>query len=48
MCQGNPIGAGFSVAVMRPSKIKENNKNIVLNIIFIQTEQMEQCVKHIL
>ena len=44
MCQEIPLGAGILVVILGPPKSKENNQNILLNIIFTQTVQREQCV----
>ena len=41
-----PLGAGMSIATMGLHTINENNQNILLNVIFVQTLQEGQCVKH--
>ena len=48
MCQEIPLWAGILVVIMGPPKNKENNQNILLNVIFKQTVQGGQCVEHIL
>ena len=34
MCQGNPIGRKYFIAIMRPLKIKENNQNNFVKCCF--------------
>ena len=33
------VGAGILVVIMGPPKTNENNPNVLLNVIFIQTVQ---------
>ena len=44
MCQGDSIWADILVVIMGPPKGKENNQNILLNVIFIQTVQGGQAM----
>ena len=39
MCQGDPIGGRYCNAIIGPPKIKENNQNMLLNVILIQMVQ---------
>ena len=43
-----PLWAGILVVIMGPPKVKENNQNILISVIFKQTVQGGQCVEHIL
>ena len=43
MCEGDPIGVDVLVTIMGPPE-KKKIINMLLNVIFIQTVQREQCV----